>query len=84
MDKTTPGKMLAISAARNDTDGCTETGREVIRDEQHIPKECHGKRKPLLPHFKEATKQGKRAWFVGPTLLVDGHFVTTGVPSHQA
>ena len=49
-----------------------------------IPKEWQEKRKSLLPHFKEAKKQGKRARFIGPKLLMDGHFVTTGVPSHQA
>ena len=46
-------------------------------------KELQEKRKPLLAHFKEAKKQGKRARFVGPKLLVQGHFVTTGIPSHH-
>ena len=51
---------------------------------EQIPKEWQEKRKSLLLHFKDAKKQGKRARFVGPKLLVEGHFVTLGVPSHQA
>ena len=51
---------------------------------EQIPKEWQEKRKSLLPQFKDAKKQGKRARFVGPKLLVEGHFVTLGVPSHQA
>ena len=51
---------------------------------EQIPKEWQEKRKSLLPHFKDAKKQGKRARFAGPKLLVEGHFVTPGVPSHQA
>ena len=51
---------------------------------EQIPKEWQEKRKSLLPQFKDAKKQGKRARFVGPKLLVEEHFVTLGVPSHQA
>ena len=51
---------------------------------EQIPKEWQEKRKSLLPQFKDAKKQGKRARFVGPKLLVEGHFVTLGVPSDQA
>ena len=43
---------------------------------EQIPKEWQDRRKALLPAFKDAKKQGKRARFVGDKLLVDGHFVT--------
>ena len=41
-----------------------------------IPKEWQDRRKALLPAFKDAKKQGKRARFIGDKLLVEGHFVT--------
>ena len=43
---------------------------------EQIPKEWQDRRKALLPAFKDAKKQGKRARFVGDKLLVEGHFVT--------
>ena len=51
---------------------------------EQIPKEWQEKRKPLLPLYKNAKKQGKRARFVGDKLLVEGHFVTVDSPHHQA
>ena len=51
---------------------------------EQLPKEWQEKRKSLLPHFKDAKKQGKQARFVGPKLLVEGHFVIACVPSQQA
>ena len=43
---------------------------------KQIPKEWQDRRKALLPAFKDAKKQRKRARFVGDKLLVEGHFVT--------
>ena len=43
---------------------------------EQIPKEWQDRRQALLPAFKDAKKQGKRARFVGDKLLVEGHFVT--------
>ena len=43
---------------------------------EQIPKEWQDRRKALLPAFKDAKKQGKRARFVGDKLLVEGHYVT--------
>ena len=47
---------------------------------EQIPKEWQDRRKPLLPVFKDAKRQGKRARFVGDKLLVEGRFVTVETP----
>ena len=91
MDKATPGKTRPIVAKFERYQqreqvrmaGLRLAGKKYGVSEQ-IPKEWQEKRKSLLPQFKEAKKQGKRARFVGPKLLVEGHFVTTGVPSRHA
>ena len=91
MGKATPGKTRPIVAKferyqqreKVRAAGPRLAGKKYGVSEQ-IPKEWQEKRKSLLPHFKEAMKQGKRAPFVGPKLLVEGHFVTIDVPSHQA
>ena len=87
MGKATPGKTRPIVAKferyqqreKVRMAGPRRAGKRFWVSEQ-IPKEWQDKLKPLLPHFKEAKKQGKRVRFVGPKLLVEGHFVTTGVP----
>ena len=91
MGKATPGKTRPIVAKferyqqreKVRMAGPRLAGKKFGVSEQ-IPKEWQEKRKSLLPYFKEAMKQGKRAQFVGPKLLVEGHFVTIDVPSHQA
>ena len=91
MGKVTPGKTRPIVAKferyqQRETvrmAGPRLAGKKYGVSEQ-IPKEWQEKRKSLLPQFKDAKKQGKRVRFVGPKLLVEGHFVTLGVPSHQA
>ena len=91
MGKVTPGKTRPIVAKferyqQRETvrmAGPRLAGKKYGVSEQ-IPKEWQEKRKSLLPQFKDAKKQGKRARFVGPKLLVEGHFVTLCVPSHQA
>ena len=55
-------------------DGPKLAGKRFGISEQ-IPKEWKDRRKALLPAFKDAKKQGKRARFVGDKLLVEGHFV---------
>ena len=90
MGKATPGKTRPIVAKferyqqreKVRMAGPRLAGKRFGVSEQ-IPKEWQDKRKPLLPHFKEAKKQGKRVRFVGPKLLVEGHFVTSGVPPHH-
>ena len=49
---------------------------------EHIPKEWQDRRKALLPAFKDAKRQGKRARFVGDKLLVEGYFVTPNTSQH--
>ena len=49
---------------------------------EQIPKEWQDRRKALLPAFKDAKRQGKRARFVGDKLLVEGQFVTPNSSQH--
>ena len=49
---------------------------------EQIPKEWQDRRKALLPAFKDAKRQGKRARFVGDKLLVEGQFVTPNTSQH--
>ena len=53
-----------------------------FRISEQIPKEWQDRRKALLPAFKDAKRQGKRARFVGDKLLVEGQFVTPNTSQH--
>ena len=81
MGKATPGKTRPIVAKferfqqreKVRIAGPRLAGKKFGVSEQ-IPKEWQEKRKSLLPHFKDAKEQGKRARLVGPKLLVEGAF----------
>ena len=56
--------------------------RTRVTDSEQIPKEWQDRRKALLPAFKDAKRQGKRARFVGDKFLVEGQFVTPNTSQH--
>ena len=49
---------------------------------EQIPKDGQDRCKALLPAFKDAKRQGKRARFVGDKLLVEVHFITPNTSQH--